>query len=46
MIDGVTVLATDVVTMTNPVMNTFLIALGIIAGLGFLLFFLDALQIV
>lgn len=40
MIDGVTILATSVVTMTNPVMNIFLIALGIIAGLGFLLFIL------
>lgn len=38
MIDGVTVLATSVVTMTNPVMNAILIALGITAGLGFLLF--------
>ena len=40
MIDGVTILATNVVTMTNPVMNAILIALGIIAGLGFLLFIL------
>lgn len=38
MIDGVTILATSVVTMTNPVMNAILMALGIIAGLGFLLF--------
>ena len=35
MIDGVTILATNVVTMTNPVMNAFLISLGIVAGLGF-----------
>lgn len=40
MIDGVTVLATSVVTMTNPVMNAILNALGITAGLGFLLFLL------
>lgn len=40
MIDGVTVLATNVVTMTNPVMNAIFITLGIIAGLGFLLFIL------
>ena len=40
MIDGVTILATNVVTMTNPVMNAILIALGIIAGLGFLLILL------
>ena len=33
---GVTILATNVVTMTNPVMNAILITLGIIAGLGFL----------
>ncbi len=33
---GVTILATKVVTMTNPVMNAILITLGIIAGLGFL----------
>ena len=38
MIDGVTVLATSVVTMTNPIMNVILIGLGITAGLGFLLF--------
>lgn len=40
MIDGVTILATNVVTMTNPVMNAIFITLGIIAGLGFLLFIL------
>ena len=43
MIDGVTVLATNVVTMTNPVMNAILIATGIIAGLGFLLFLLGCI---
>lgn len=37
MIDGVTILATNIVTTTNPILNTILIALGIIAGLGFLL---------
>lgn len=36
MIDGVTILATNVVTITNPILNVILIALGIIAGLGFL----------
>ena len=36
MIDGVTILATNVVTMTNPILNIILIALGVIAGLGFL----------
>lgn len=38
MIDGVTVLATNVVTTTNPIMSTILIILTIIAALGFLLF--------
>lgn len=36
MIDGVTILATNVVTMTNPILNAILIALGVVAGLGFL----------
>ena len=40
MIDGVTVLATNVVTMTNPILNIILIALGIIVGLGFIFFLL------
>ena len=40
MIDGVTILATNVVTMTNPVMNIILIALGVITVLGLLLFLL------
>ena len=40
MINGVTILATNIVTMTNPVMNAILIALGIIGGLGLLLFLL------
>lgn len=40
MIDGITILATDVVTMTNPVLNIILIVLGIAAGLGFLIFIL------
>ena len=40
MIDGVTILATDVVTRTNPVMNIILIVLGFIMGLGFVLFIL------
>lgn len=34
--EGVTILATDVVTMTNPVINTILIALCVALGLGFL----------
>lgn len=36
MINGVTILATNIVTMTNPILNVILIALGIVAGLGFL----------
>ena len=36
MIDGVTILATNIVTTTNPILNIILIALGVIAGLGFL----------
>ena len=38
--EGVTILVTDVVTKTNPVMNTILIVLGVIAVVGFLLLFL------
>ena len=40
MTDGVTILATNVVTMTNPIMNTIFITLVIVAGLGVLLFLL------
>ena len=36
MINGVTVLATNVVTMTNPILTIIVIALAIIAGLGLL----------
>lgn len=38
--EGVTILATDVVTKTNPVMNTILIITCIIAAIGLLLFLL------
>ena len=38
--EGVTILATDVVTKTNPVMNTILIIIGIVGALGFLFFIL------
>lgn len=40
MIDGVTVLATSVVTTTNPIMNAIFITISIIAGLGLLLILL------
>lgn len=36
--EGVTILATDIITKTNPVMNIILIVLGVIAGVGFILF--------
>lgn len=36
--EGVTILATDVVTTTNSIMNVILIVLGVIAGIGFILF--------
>ena len=40
MIDGVTILATNIVTTTNPIMNTIVIILGVIAGLSCLLLLL------
>ena len=40
MIDGVTILATDVVTMMNPIMTTILVIIGAIAIVGLLLFFI------
>jgi hypothetical protein len=38
--EGVTILATDVVTMTNPIMNIILIITCVIAAIGFLFFIL------
>lgn len=40
MINGVTILATNIVTTTNPILNIIFIALLVIAGLGLLFIFI------